>query len=131
VDIEQAIRDVEGITGEPIRKKRGRKPKDPSQKTEGKQAPVPGFDAKEFENTLSGIYWQFVSVLARVSVIPKPEQEEKAKPLLVYCANKYIPAGASEHVPLIALCMITLDIAKTARAEFLEASEMNGGKKRA
>lgn len=122
-DIERAIADAESILGEPLEKKRGRKPKGEGF-GQGPTAPeIPGFDSAQFAETLSGIYWSVISAAARVPVIPTPEQAEKITPLITYCANKYIPKGASEHIPLIALCMTTIEIARQARAEVLETGK--------
>jgi len=124
-DIERTLQDVESILGEPVRKRRGRKPKAESESAQS-APPVPGFDAAQMEGTLVEVYFQLVAVLARVPIIATPEQRDGVKPLLTYCVNKYIPGNASEHLPLIGLAFITLEIARQSR---IAAQEKGGVRK--
>lgn len=137
---EATLADVDRLMERTGRKgKRGRKPKTESggsepQKTDSVDPSIPQMDAAAFGETLTSLYLRLLGIAARVPLIVAEDQKQPLQDSLVYCANKYIPGGWAEHVPLVGLCLLSLDIYSHSRKEWArekraEAEAASGKKK--
>lgn len=126
-DIDKVLDDVQAITGEPVRKKRGRKPKSESP-TREEGTPLP-FDAAQIEPILISTYLQLLSIFARVPIVITTDQKEGIGPLLTHCANQYIPGDSNKHLPAVGLVLMTFEIVRQSRENAKALEESQDGNK--
>jgi len=136
-DIAAALSDVASITGEPIKGtgRRGRKPGSKNKTADDKNAEasqaaltIAGIDAKQIEGTLTEVYLQGLTLLARCPLIVTDERKKSLGPLITACANQYIPGDYLKHAAIVGLVVVSFDIVRESRKQLLEGGMTDGNK---
>lgn len=117
--LDETLSDVDAILEQHGRKKRrGRKPKESF--TEAQTEPIEPEPEKtsseKFGPVLTSLYLQLLGMLAGGPPVSTEQQKEILEPTIVQCVDQYVPGEWGDHLPLVALCVVSLDIYNATHA---------------